>query len=241
MEVRTKCRVFFFVVFVFFYTQGYSTPLDTIKEQNCSNDFWIQINGNFRCIDTAIHYYPLIEFWNKSERNTFRLKSLNLQLLKEDKWYNEEIQEDRLRIFLIEYAPNYDSIVLFSFFKHTHDSIKLIKKEMSVFYYADWFSNPSNALCPIIEKDKTMVYKETEFFIDPKNVAKLKKQLHRLRKCETFDHFSLPPAFVIEYTFKGDYFLLISSEPKRWCKKYRECKKCPKSSGIQVTEWLKQY
>jgi len=69
-------------------------------------------------------------------------------------------------------------------------------------------------------------------------MQKLIKQLHALRKCETFDNFSAPAAFVIEYFYKGNYSLLITSDPTYWCKRYRNC---PRNSGFKVMEWLKQY
>jgi hypothetical protein len=43
-----------------------STPLDTIKKQNCPNGFLLQINGKDQCIDTTIMYYPsFAEYWDE--------------------------------------------------------------------------------------------------------------------------------------------------------------------------------
>jgi hypothetical protein len=230
---------------VAFFAYGYSIPLDTLKKTKCPNGILTQVNGETKYIDTMVQYYPLIEFCDKFELRTFKLKSLNLQLLEEDKWYNEEIREDKLRIFFIEPAPNFDSIVLYSFFKYNHDSIKLIKKEMPVLYYAEDFFNPSDTpLCPVIERSKIVNYKQTDFIISKKNIQKLTKQLNRIKKCETFARFGYAdPAFVIEYTFKGNYYLLIASEPKYWSKRFSVNlqSKCPRNSGLKIMRWLKQY
>jgi len=282
---------------VFFYAHGYSTPLDTIKNQNCPNGLWIQVNGEFRCIDTTILYHPLPKPWNELYQNYYhdkmksltwkqlifeglnelsiyyyyrKMKSLNLQLLEEQKWYNEDIQEDRFRIFLIEYPPSYDSIVLFSLIKQDQNLNKLIKKEMPVYYYYEPFLPDSNYflidscyyLLPeygyvfpdsssysdsssyYIKESSVVTYKQTESIISEKKLQKLTKQLNKLINCEACDRYG-EAFFVIEYIFKGDYYLFIAMHPKYWCRVIPESLevkgKYPKKSGLKIMKWLSEY
>jgi len=82
-------KIKLFAIFVAFFAHGYSTPLDMIKNQNCLNGFWIQINGNYRCIDTTIRYYPT-DMVDRLIPEHSRLIALNLQLLEESKWDTED-------------------------------------------------------------------------------------------------------------------------------------------------------
>jgi hypothetical protein len=267
-------RIKLIFIFVIFFTNGYSIPLDTVKRQNCPEGLSLQINGKQQCIDTTIRFHPHSiyyhppEYWFESDEEDYYLEmiSVNLQILEESKWYNEDIQEDRFRIFLMRCAPGYDSIVLYSFFKQNHDSIKLIKKEMPVFYTphcflpdSDYFRIDSKSYRPAYDyvlpdstcyyknKDTLYIvhYKQTEFIIHKKGMQKLVKQIDRLKECEIFDRYGNAINFVIEYLYKGNYYLLMANEPWQWCKRFPLCrqldKKCPANSGYKVTKWLKKY
>jgi hypothetical protein len=259
-----------------FFVHGYSNSLDTIKKQNCPNGLAFQINGKERCIDTTLLYYPLIwerdttmewdklgwdgrEFVKNVQYNS-KMISNNLQILGESKWYNEDIQEDRLRFFLIGYPPNYNSIILYSFFEQSYNYIKLIKKEMSLFYHDDCFlpdSNyfkegntyylpdinyvfPDSSSCFINKEENYFVnFKQEEIIIHKRKMKKLITQLDILKKCETFDEYFWDLSFVIEYTFEGKYYLLLARQPYYWF--YPENDNCPRKSGLKIEKWLNRY
>ena len=225
-----------------FFVHGYSTPLDTIKRQNCPNGFLVQVNGEYRCIDTTIRYYPLYpddeidSYWNM-------LKSVNLQILGELKWYGEKIEENRLRIFRIEFSPSFDTIELYSFLEQNQDYIKLIKKKMFLYHFPDPdnISNNIGFVFNVTEKMYSVNYTQTEFLISKKKLKGLIKQLSVLKKCETFEQYGWPPEFLIEYSFKGSYYLLIAGSPEYyWCQRAPKCK-CPRKSGFKILKWLSEY
>jgi len=298
MEYLNKqyCQILLISLCIIFFAYGYSTPLDTIKKSNCPNGFSIQINGKYQCIDNSILYYPFPKYWNDLYQNYYhdkmksltwkqliseelgelsihyyynRMKSLNLQLLEEPKWYNEDMQEDRLRIFFIEYSPSFDSIVLFSFFMQDQNFIKLIKKEMPVYYYYEPFlpdssyflidsiyvwpeygyvlpdsSSYSDSSSYYIKEHSVVNYKQTEFVIHKRKIQSLIKQLHKLKNCETFDRYGYDSGFVIEYFLRGEYFLLVAETPE-WYDGQPEFlevdRRCPRKSGLKIMKWLKNW
>jgi len=240
-------RITLLFLFVTFFSYGYSTPLDTHKKKKCYNGYVFQINGKEQCIDTTIMYYPnFTEYWEDFSQYYNMKKSINLQLLEEPKWYNEDIQEDRLRIFLMEYPPSCDSVLLYSFIKKDCNSIKLIKKEMFFYHYSGSYMPGSMNLFIDTEKELVANYKQTEFIIRKKKLQRLTKELQALKECETFDQYGPHPNFVIEYVCQGKYYLLIAQTPDLWvspnCFEDKQLeKRCPRKSGFKIMEWLKQY
>ena len=250
-----------FVLLMMFLIHSYSASLDTVQKPNCPNGFLIQVNGIYRCIDTTLNYYPVwTEKWLEEDKYYFMMKSINLQLLDEKKWYKEDIQDEKLRIYTIKYPPmEYlpdlsDSIILYSVVKQNHNIIKLIKKEMPVFNNIgfsvhdvhDYFSDLDiKYLLNIPEEVQNMNYKQTEFMISKKEMKKLLKQLDRLKNCETFYRYGTPPNFVIEYSMNGNYFLLIAKEPKEWSAVLPEFvyleKTCRRKDGLKIMKWLSNY
>ena len=231
-----------------FFAYGYSTPQDTIKRQNsCPNGFLIQVNGEFHCIDTTISYYPICPGDEEIDLYPNMLKSINLKILKESKWYNEDIQGNRLRIFLIAYPPSFDSIVVYSFLDQNQDHIKLIKKKMPIFDNIGFCAtNPLNPFEGYLFFDtkkeiSSVNYAQTEFIIPKRKLNGLIKQLHALKNCETFDRYSMFPEFVIEYFFEGDYHLLISTIPSEWYRMSEQEKNCRRKNGLKIMEWLNNY
>jgi len=127
-----------------FCSYGYSSPIDTTVIQNCPNGFLMKINGKYQCIDSTIKYYPILEQIDEYEQYFYSmLKSINLQILGESKWYNEEIKEDLLRFLLIQQKPGFDSVVLYSFLKQDNSFFKLVKKEMPAFVHSCCFLQDS--------------------------------------------------------------------------------------------------
>jgi len=246
----------FLFVFMYFCANGYSTCLDTVKKSNCPNGFFIQVNDEFRCIDTSLNFYPIrTEEWDGEDTNYFMMKSINLQLLDEQKWYGEDLQNDRLRIFLIDY----DSIVLYSVFNHNQQNFKLIKKEMPIvntIYCYDVIDTTDagitrilheNVKCSLVfpKKNQSVNYKQTEFTIPKKKLRILTKHLDALKNCNIFDLYSTHPSFVIEYFMNGNYYLLLADEPENWGGFLPEFehleKNCRKKDGLKILKWLKQY
>ena len=281
MEYPNKSKIGLLLILLAFFFQGYSTPLDTIEKPNCPNGFLIQVNNELCCIDTAIIYYPTMIpypnsiFWlqwdvNREHFSYNKTKSINLQILGEPIWYNKNMQEDLLRIFLIEYAPNYDSIVFYSFVKQDQKFMKLVKKEMPIFYYPICFMHDSSyfvynsayflpnmdyvfpdSSCyyyikNIHDEIQSVNYKQTEFMIHKKEMKKMFKQLDNLKNCDIFHRYGANfPSFVIEYFMQGEYYLLVAEEPKEWGALRPEFayveKNCRKKDGLKILKWLKQY
>jgi len=219
------------VIFTLFFIQGYSTPLDSLKKQDCFNGFLMNINGEYRCIDTVIRYFPNYITAEKLLQYFDMLVSINLQLIEEPKWDKENLQEEKLRITFIENLPYFDSIVIYSFIKHDDNFIKLIKKEMPVCYPLFQVRDTSSFMYEYygstkkifleydffyknIEKMQNINYKQTEFFIHKRKMQKLLKQLKKYPTNTTIDAFGWSPVPVFEYIYKGDYYQIISPSPE---------------------------
>jgi len=236
------------ILLLILFIHGYSTPLDTIYKQNCHDGFSIQINGKYECIDTTFFYYPtLTEKWGDEymvvvDKFYNMENSINLQILQELKWYNEEIEEDRLRIVILitKNYPNIDSIVLYSFIKLNNEYTRLLKKEMTFFYpYFYIFENIAEAAI--------VNYRQTEFIIHKKKMQNLIKQLNILTNFETFNRYTsaFRPAFVIEHICNGRYTSLIATEPSKWFKvpydsEFKDIFS-PRKNGLKVMKWLNKY
>ncbi|MCL2246022.1 MAG: hypothetical protein FWC10_02795 [Lentimicrobiaceae bacterium] len=250
--IESYFKINLLLIFLSFFIQGFSIPTDTVKKQNCPNGFLIQVNGNFRCIDTTDNYYPILtERWCATDSFFFMKKSINLQILEEPMWYGENIQDDRLRIYLIEYSPGYDSIVLFSLFRQNYNDFKLIKKEMPVFHNISYVVDNNNFpkgkyVFDIIGEPPVINYKQSEFIVPEKKMMKLIKYLNALKKCGTFDQYdSWSPAFVIEYCLAGNYHLIVAPEPQGWGGLLPEFKlnekNCRRKDGLKIMKWLSEY
>jgi len=245
------------VLLLTFFLHGYSTPLDTIKKPNCPNGYLISVNGNLRCIDTTLNYYPVrTEEWDETDTLSFMEKSINLQFLDEPKWCGEDIQGDRFRIFLIDS----DSIILYSIFNYNQQNFKLIKKEMltvdytihcydiiDTVYFDTIYIYYLDVKCSYIfpKEIQSVNYKKTEFTIHKKEMKKLLKQLDRLKNCETFNRYGDFQSFVIEYFMNGNYFLLVAKDPKEWGRALPEFahleKNCRRKDGLKIMKWLSRY
>jgi len=255
-------KIKFLFILMTFYCHGYSSSIDTIKKINCSKGFLIQINGKPQCIDSTLVYYPgFIEQWDMDQYYNM-MRSINLQLLEEPKWYGEKIKENRMRIFRIKYPPSFDSIVFYSFCRQDDNFIKLKKKEMPVYYPLSYVRDSSHFVyenygdtvkCFLdyafsyknIENLNSVNYIQTEFVVHKRKMQKLIKQLSAIKKCEIFDRFGPYSTFVIEYVYKEKYYLLIAREPDEWgpiCDVDKQIEKnCPKKSGVKILKWLNNY
>ena len=96
-----------------------------------------------------------------------------------------------------------------------------------------------------IENLSSVNYIQTEFAVHKRKMQKLIKQLSAIKKCEIFDRFGPYSTFVIEYVYKGNYYLLIAREPDEWgpiCEVDKQLEKnCPRKRGLKILKWLSKY
>lgn len=215
----------------------HSQPLDSIAvslkhqsdsiQERCNEGINLNINGINRFIDTITLYYPLFpyDFIEFTEPDVF-IKSQNLKILNEKKWYqsDQEFSNNSIRI-LFMHSPSYDSLQLYSFSVVNKDLIKLVKKEMPIYY-------------PYTHKGKdSLEYSESIYNISKRKVERLFKYLNKLKHYDTFYNYGYPSVLSMEFIIDARYRLIISVSPddKGWGDRYS------RRITSKIIKWLSKH
>jgi hypothetical protein len=117
---------------------------NVIQAQNtslCDMGYIININGENRCIDTTLLYYsiPYALYYDTLSHDFIRYGkypiwaySILMKILNEEKWDNQSLCEDKMRIFILDYKNL--NLILFSFYNLYKDTIQMIQKTMKVYF-----------------------------------------------------------------------------------------------------------